>query len=307
MSYTLKLSQDHEDRRLDRTLRSLWKWVTLGEIMKSIRKGEVRVNGTRVRDGGEHVHAGDELCVPWPLKEDGRVIPHRSSWGKIQVIHQGKNVLILNKPAGLLVQPDEPNGDSVISRVWGMLGTKTPAAVHRLDRNTTGVLAVALHGDALRSLEALFKARRVRKFYLAVCAGVFPPEVVIDAPLLKDADNNMVTVSDEGQAAKTMCTKLADNGRFSLVRLELLTGRTHQARVHTAHIKHPIIGDRKYGDFRINHKLKNVTRPLLHAYELVFPKDVDDSLSEIAGQTFRAELPDDMRGFIEAGGLRYEQ
>ena len=307
MSYTLKLSQDHDGRRLDRTIRSLWKWVTLGEIMKSIRKGEVRVNGSRVREGGEHVHAGDELCVPWPLKEDGRVIPHRSSWGKIQVIHQGKNVLILNKPAGILVQPDEPNGDSVISRVWGMLGTKTPAAVHRLDRNTTGVLAVALHGDSLRALEALFKARRVRKFYLAVCAGVFPPEVVIDAPLLKDADNNMVTVSDEGQAAKTACTRLANNDKFSLVRLELLTGRTHQARVHTAHIKHPILGDRKYGDFRINHNMRNITRPLLHAYELQFPEDVDDSLSEIAGKTFRAEIPDDMRAFIESGGLHYEQ
>ena len=299
MSYTLKLSQDHEGRRLDRTIRSLWKWVTLGEIMKSIRKGEVRVNGIRVRDGGEHVHAGDELCVRWPLKEDGRVIPHRSSWGKIQVIHQGKNVLILNKPAGILVQPDEPNGDSVISRVWGML--------HRLDRNTTGVLAVALHGDALRALEALFKARRVRKFYLAVCAGVFPPEIVIDAPLLKDADNNMVTVSEDGQAAKTACTRLANNGKFSLVRLELLTGRTHQARVHTAHIKHPILGDRKYGDFRINHNMRNITRPLLHAYELQFPEDVEDSLSEIAGKTFRAEIPDDMRAFIESGGLHYEQ
>ena len=188
-----------------------------------------------------------------------------------------------------------------------MLGTKTPAAVHRLDRNTTGVLAVALHGDALRALEALFKARRVRKFYLAVCAGVFPPEVVIDAPLLKDADNNMVSVSDEGQAAKTACTRLANNGKFSLVRLELLTGRTHQARVHTAHIKHPILGDRKYGDFRINHSMKNITRPLLHAYELQFPEDVDDSLSEIAGKTFRAEIPDDMRAFIESGGLHYEQ
>ena len=306
MSYTLKLSQDHEGRRLDRTIRSLWKWVTLGEIMKSIRKGEVRVNGIRVRDGGEHVHAGDELCVRWPLKEDGRVIPHRSSWGKIQVIHQGKNVLILNKPAGILVQPDEPNGDSVISRVWGMLGTRTPAAVHRLDRNTTGVLAVALHGDALRALEALFKARRVRKFYLAVCAGVFPPEVVIDAPLLKDADNNMVSVSDEGQAAKTACTRLANNGKFSLVRLELLTGRTHQARVHMAHIKHPILGDRKYGDFRINRSMKAVTRPLLHAYELEFPEGLHSSLAEVEGKTFRAEIPDDMRAFIEARRLEDE-
>ena len=307
MSYTLTLSQDHDGRRLDRTIRSLWKWVTLGEIMKSIRKGEVRVNGTRIRDGGEHVHTGDQLCVPWPLKEDEnfkRV--HNASLGKIKIIHQGNNVLILNKPSGILVQPDEPNGDSVISRVWSVFGTKTPAAVHRLDRNTTGVLAVALHGDALRALEALFKARRVRKFYLALCVGVVPKEITIDAPLLKDAENNLVSVSDDGQPAKTLCTCLANDGKFSLVRLELLTGRTHQARVHMAHIKHPILGDRKYGDFRINRSMKSISRPMLHAYELEFPEDVDDSLREIAGKTFRAEIPDDMKEFIQARGLDYE-
>ncbi|MBQ7155968.1 MAG: RluA family pseudouridine synthase [Synergistaceae bacterium] len=305
MSYTLKLSQDHDDRRLDRTIRSLWKWVTLGEIMKAIRKGEVRINGTRVRECGAHVHAGDELCVPWPLKDDGRVTPH-SSWGKIKVIHQGKNVLILNKPSGILVQPDEAGGDSIISRVWGVLGTKTPAAVHRLDRNTTGVLAVALHGDALRALEALFKARTVRKFYMAVVVGTVPPEITIDAPLLKDSENNKVTVSEAGQPAKTLCTRLSSDGKFSLVRLELLTGRTHQARVHMAHIKHPILGDRKYGDFRVNRAMKEINRPLLHAYELEFPDDLHSSLTEIAGKTFRAELPDDMKEFIGARRLHYE-
>ena len=305
MSYTLTLSQDHDGRRLDRTIRSLWKWVTLGEIMKSIRKGEVRVNGIRIRDGGEHVKVGDELCVPWPLKDDGRVIPH-SSWGKIRVIHQGQNVLILNKPAGILVQPDEAGGDSVISRVWGVLGTKTPAVVHRLDRNTTGVLAVALHGDSLRALEELFKARRVRKFYLAVAAGVVPPEVMIDAPLLKDSENNKVAVSDEGLTAKTMCTRLATDGKFSLVRLELLTGRTHQARVHMAHIKHPILGDRKYGDFKVNRTVKEASRPFLHAYELEFPEDLHSSLAEIAGRKFRAELPGDMREFTDNRRLHYE-
>ena len=307
MSYTLKLSQDHEDRRLDRTIRSLWKWVTLGEIMKSIRKGEVRVNGVRIRDGGVHVHTGDELCVPWPLKDDGKLshVPH-TSWGKIRVIFQGKNVLIVNKPSGMLVQPNEAGGDSVISRVWGVMGTTTPAAVHRLDRNTTGVLAAALHGDALRALEALFKARQVRKFYLALCVGKVPQEIVIDAPLLKDAGNNLVSVSDSGQPAKTLCTCLATDGRFSLVKLELLTGRTHQARVHMAHIKHPILGDRKYGDFRVNRDMKNITRPMLHAYELEFPEDIDASLHEIAGKTFRADIPDDMRAFIAARGLVYE-
>ena len=303
MSYTLRLSQDHDGRRLDRTIRSLWKWVTLGEIMKSIRKGEVRVNGVRVRDGGEHVHTGDELCVPWPLQEDGRVIPH-TSWGKIRVIFHGSNVLIVNKPSGMLVQPDEPAGDSIISRVWGVLGTKTPAPVHRLDRNTTGVLAVALHGDALRALEALFKSRRVRKYYIAVCVGIVPKEIVIDAPLLKDSEKNIVSVSEDGQPAKTLCTCLSSDGKFSLVRLELLTGRTHQARVHMAHINHAILGDRKYGDFAVNRNMKAVNRPMLHAYELAFPEDVDASLSEIAGKTFRADIPDDMKAFIETRRLK---
>ena len=206
----------------------------------------------------------------------------------------------------MLVQPNEAGGDSVISRVWGVLGSNTPAAVHRLDRNTTGVLAVALHGNALRAMEALFKARQVRKFYMALCVGKVPQEIEIDAPLLKDAENNLVSVSEAGQPAKTLCTCLATDGKFSLVRLELLTGRTHQARVHMAHIKHPILGDRKYGDFHVNRNMKTITRPMLHAYELTFPENVDEALSEIAGKTFRADIPSDMKNFIDARRLNYE-
>ena len=306
MSYTIKISQDDDDRRLDRTLRSIFKWVTLGEIMRAIRKGEVRVNLKRVREPGVHLSAGDELTVIWPLKPEEKVVKHSASWGKIKVIFHGKYILILNKPSGMLVQPDEPNGDSIISRVWAMLGTKTPAAVHRLDRNTTGVLAVALHGDALRAMEELFKSRRVRKFYRAVVVGKVPEEITIEAPLLKDAENNIVKVSDEGLTAITKCKRLATDGEFSLVELELLTGRTHQARVHMSHIKHPIIGDRKYGDFRVNKLMKNITRPFLHAYELDFPENLHDSLSEIDGKKFTAPLPDDMKNFIEARRLMNE-
>lgn len=295
MSFTLTVTQDDDGRRLDRALRSAFKSVTLGEIMKAIRKGAIRINGVRVRDGATHISAGDELIVPWAKGET--VIPTRTSWGKISVIFQGNNVLILNKPAGILVQPDEPNGDSIITRVWGVLGTRTPAAVHRLDRNTTGVLAVALHGDSLRALEELFKARRVRKIYMAVVAGKMTDEVTVDAPLLKDAENNTVKVSADGMRAVTRITCIDSDGEYSLVRIELLTGRTHQARVHTAHIGHPIIGDRKYGNFNANRMMKTVTRPLLHAYELSFPEDIHESLSEIAGKNFTAPIPDDMRDF----------
>ena len=312
MSYTFKISQDDNGRRLDRILRCLFKHVTLGEIMKSIRKGEVRVNSQRVREPGTKIFAGDELAVKWSLenenndvKNEQKIFTH-NSWGKIKILFQGENVLILNKPSGILVQPDEAGGDSVISRVWGVTGSKTPAAVHRLDRNTTGVLAVALHGEALRALEELFKNRSVRKFYLALVAGRAPENITIDAPLLKDSEKNLVSVSDEGLTAVTKCTRLAvdEKGEFSLVKLELLTGRTHQARVHMAHIKNPILGDRKYGDFKINRALKKITRPLLHAYELKFPKNLCPALSEIDGKNFSAPLPDDMKEFLESRGMK---
>lgn len=302
VSYSLRISRDDDGRRLDRILRGTFKSVTLGEIMKAIRKGSVRVNGVRAKDGAFHVSEGDELTVPWQKGEV--IIPKRTGWGKISVIFHGENVLVLNKPANILVQPDEPNGDSIITRVWGVLGTRTPAAVHRLDRNTTGVLAVALHGDSLRALEELFKARRVRKIYLAVVSGKLPDEITVDAPLLKDSVNNTVKVSADGMKAVTKITCLDSDGEYSLARIELLTGRTHQARVHSAHIGHPIIGDRKYGDFSANRTAKSVSRPLLHAYELGFPDDVDESLAEIAGKNFTAELPSDMKEFIDSRGLK---
>ena len=314
MSYSVKISQDDNDRRLDRILRGFFKHVTLGEIMKSIRKGEIRVNSQRVREPGTKIFAGDELIVPWALKDENddeanekKIFAH-NSWGKIKILFQGENVLILNKPAGILVQPDEAGGDSVISRVWGVTGSKSPAAVHRLDRNTTGVLAVALHGEALRALEELFKNRSVRKFYLAIVTGRAPEEIIINAPLLKDSENNLVSVSEKGLNAVTKCERLAvdKSGKFSLVKLELLTGRTHQARVHMAHIKHPVLGDRKYGDFKINKSLKQIPRPLLHAYELEFPEKLSPALKEIEGKIFRAPLPDDMKEFLKLQGINYE-
>ena len=306
MSYSFKITQDDNDRRLDRTLRSIFKWVTLGEIMKSIRKGEVRINSKKIHEPGVHIYEGDELTVKWPLKNENidERLTKFTSLGKIKIIYQGQNVLILNKPSGILVQPDEAGGDSVISRVWGFMKSKTPAAVHRLDRNTTGVLAVALHGDSLRELEKLFKERKIRKIYRAIVTGRVndSDEIIIDAPLLKDAENNIVKVSDDGLTAitKCKCLKISKDGKFSFVEIELLTGRTHQARVHMSHIKHPILGDKKYGDFKVNKLMKNITRPLLHAYELDFPDNLNEALNEIAGKKFFAEIPDDMKNFLES-------
>ncbi len=302
MNFTV--TQDDNGRRLDRVLRTTFKAVTLGEIMKAIRKGAIRINGTRTKDGASHISTGDIIAAPW--EKDAPITPKYSGLGKIGIIFQGENVIIINKPANILVQPDEPNGDSVITRIKGYIGSNIPAAVHRLDRNTTGALVIALHGEALRALEAMFKARNVRKIYLAVVSGKLTENITVDAPILKDAENNTVKISADGLRAVTVITPIASDGEITLVRAELLTGRTHQARIHLAHIGHPIIGDRKYGDFRINRNI-HVSRPLLHASRLIFPEDVDGSLSEIAGKTFTAIIPEDITQFIHSRGISYHE
>ena len=292
MSFSLRLSQDHDGRRLDRTLRSVWPELPLSAIMRAIRKGEVRLDSTRAREPGARVRGGQELWVPWEAPGERPAVPRR---GTVPILWRGGCALVVNKPA---------DGDSVVTRVWSMLGAAeggspgfAPTAVHRLDRNTTGVLIVALRGDALRALEDAFRERLAGKRYLAIVVGRPSRELEeIDAPLLKDSEANVVRVSPEGKSARTRCRCLASDGGLSLVELELLTGRTHQARVHLAHVGCPILGDRKYGDFEANRLWRAAARrPLLHALELSFPDGLSPVLRELAGRSFRAPVPKDMR------------
>ncbi len=310
MSYALKISREDDDRRLDRFLRSQFKNVALSEIMRAIRKGAIRVNSSRVRDPGVHVFDGDELLVPWALDSRDEVAAFTakkfSDLGNVGIIYKSENVLILNKPAGILVQPDVAGGDSIVTRAVSVFGRAF--AVHRLDRNTTGAIAVALHGDSSRALIELFRERSVKKYYAAIVAGEIKNrhEFEINAPLKKDSENNIVKVDlTDGLPAITLCRKLTGDSQYSLVMLELVTGRTHQARVHMSHVSHPIIGDRKYGLFNAKTD-KKIKRPLLHAYEISFPDDLPPSIAELEGKIFRAALPVDMQEFIKLRGWDIE-
>ena len=321
MSCKVIVTQDHEGRRLDRTVRSIWPALPLSAIMRALRKGEVRLDAARVREAGTRLRAGQELYVPWEepgTNTRGALRPR----GVVPVLWKGENAAVLDKPADLLVQPDVKEGDSVITRVWGMFGTGglgfAPTAVHRLDRNTSGALIVALSGEALRELERLFKERLVMKRYLAVVTGRLPQKGTIDVPLLKDEVNNIVRAGG-GKTALSRYERLDAlpggavvdgesflqggpfaKGELSLASIELLTGRTHQARVHMAYIGHPVLGDRKYGDIEANRRWREkVKRPLLHSFELGFPPDVPAALRELAGKIFRAPLPDDIAGFYK--------
>ncbi|MDR1481262.1 MAG: RluA family pseudouridine synthase [Synergistaceae bacterium] len=280
------VTPDQDGRRLDRVLRGLYRGVSLGYIMAAIRRGNVRVNGAK-SGGDARLAAGDAVTVPWPAPQAlDRRIGKRSA-GELQTLFKSEDVWILEKPAGLLSQPDWKSDDSVITRVWSRLSwTRTdfrPALVHRLDRGASGAIAAALSGPALRMLSELVREGMIKKIYLAVVSGIPPKAGEIDLPLLKSENGNMVVVDDRGKRSITRYRTIGSDGTNALVEMDLVTGRPHQARVHMASIGHPIIGDAKYGGLPAE-------RLFLHACSLTFP-DVAGLPRNLRNNTITSKTP----------------
>ena len=299
MSKEFYITSDQAGRRIDRLLRNMWPQVPLGALMKAIRTGEVRLDAKKVKPD-TRVDEGQFLQVPWdddmPAERSTKEPLPSLRHERLKTIYKDEYLWIINKPAGLLTQPDTKNGDSLITRVLEELNwTRTdfrPSTVQRLDRNTSGAVIAALTGPSLRYLSELIRERKIKKIYRAVVEGNINESGEIDLPLLKDHAENLVKVDDGGQSALTRYRKISSIKNTSAVEAELVTGRPHQARVHFAAIGHPIIGDRKYGgDARL------AKRPLLHAYSVSFPDD--RGLPEtIRGREFKASLPKDMEEYF---------
>lgn len=300
MGKDLYISSDHDGRRLDRVLRTLWPQVPLGVIMKAIRTGEVRLDAKKTAPD-TRLSEGQYLQVPWddelPRDAQKKACPHQT-FPPLDTLYRDDFVWIVNKPAGLLTQPDEKGGDSLITRAlselkWSRADFR-PATVQRLDRNTSGVVLIALSGKAQRILSEMIRSREIKKIYWAVVAGELPEKGEIDFPLLKDPETNKVTVDAGGQEALTRYGRLGSGRGWSTAELELVTGRPHQARAHMAAIGHPILGDTKYGGDG-----KAAKRPLLHARSVEFPEraELPDA---IRGAKIAAPLPRDMEGYKNA-------
>lgn len=167
------------------------------------------------------------------------------------------------------------------------------------------MLLVALSGVSLRILQDAFRERKIRKTYLAVTAGLPENQGEIRAPLLKDAESNNVRVDPRGKEAVTRYRLLAGGGDISLVEIDLVTGRSHQARVHMASIGCPIIGDIRYGNEEINGRWrkKRIRRPLLHSFRVAF-SGLDGELEDLSGLTITAPPADDMMGLMSERGWR---
>ena len=265
---TLEIAPEDGDQRLDRWFRRHYPDLGHGRLEKLLRTGQIRVNGKRAR-AGTRLEAGDRVRVP-PLPDPGESREGREGRARrpattpddadaemvrAAVIYRDDAMIALNKPPGLPVQ----GGSRVGRHLDGMLAAlrfdaaEPPRLVHRLDRDTGGVLLLARHAAAARELTALFRTRRLRKLYWALVTGVpKPAQGRIDAPLAKretGAGERMVAAADGGQRAVTDYAVVETAGR-KLAWLALMprTGRTHQLRAHTASVfGHPIVGDGKYG------------------------------------------------------------
>ena len=261
---TREIAPDDADQRLDRWFRRHYPALGHGRLEKLLRTGQIRVNGKRAR-AGTRLDSGDRVRVP-PLPDPGAERAPRpapppddadAEMVRAAVIHRDDDLIALAKPPGLPVQ----GGSRVGRHLDGMLAAlrfeaaEAPRLVHRLDRDTSGILLLARHAAAARALTALFRTRRLQKLYWALVVGVpRPAQGRIDAPLAKrqagaGAGERVVATAEGGQRAVTDYALVEAAGRrLSWLALMPRTGRTHQLRAHTASVfGHPIVGDGKYG------------------------------------------------------------
>ncbi len=273
-----QIGEDSGGQRIDNYLVKLLKGVPKSHIYRILRSGEVRVNGGRAK-ADYRVKTGDELRIP-PVRvavRASRAKPPVSVALERAVLFEDEYLLALDKPAGLAVHGGSGVNFGVIEQLRG----QRPQAhflelVHRLDRDTSGVLLLAKKRSALTALHAELRAGQVRKYYLVLVKGIWRNKkqavhLNLHKYLLASGERR-VAVKDDGQESHTVFELQRAWQDYSLLRAELKTGRTHQIRVHLAHLGFPIAGDAKYGDFELNKKLARggFKRMFLHAASVGF-------------------------------------
>ena len=299
----LRVGPEEAGQRIDNYLLRQLKGVPKSRVYRLLRKGEVRVNRGRIKPE-YRVQAGDEVRIP-PVRQAERdtTIPAAGLVSRIEaaILYEDERLLVLDKPAGVAVH----GGSGIRHGVIEALRAARPNApmlelVHRLDRDTSGCLIIAKKRSALRNLHELLREGSMDKRYLALVRGDWPGgSRTVTAALQKNqlkGGERIVTVDAEGKAARSVFRPLTRYGRASLLEVKLDTGRTHQIRVHGAHIGHPLAGDDKYGDPDFNRAVRELglRRLFLHAVELRFREP--DRTEEVH---VSAPLPDELRAALD--------
>ena len=308
------VNDNESGQTLEKYVKKVLKNAPLSFIYKLFRKKDIKVNGhwekeKYIVNSGEEVsiYVSDEQLEEFKKKYDFTPNNTIESW----ILYEDNNVLFINKPRGVLVQKDENYNEKPLDQLvieylmykgeydpQNDLAFK-PGPAHRIDRNTSGIVIFGKNHDALAYLFELFqKHELIGKHYICLVCGDISKEGTVDVPLRKNFDTKKVVVAPLSRGAKTAKTvyhPIERFGDFTLLDITLITGRTHQIRVHMSYIRHHVVGDGKYGDFKINNMIEKeygFKNQFLHASEVHFGQ-LDKPLENLSKKSFKAPLPEE--------------
>ena len=306
----LIVGESESGQRLDTYLAGKLESVSRAQIQRAIENGDVTINDSQSKSS-YRIRAADEIqfeiTPAAPLEAVAEEIP-------LEIVFEDEDVIVINKPAGMVVHPGAGITSGTLANAlvyyFGQIAPPgsglRPGIVHRIDVGTSGLVVVAKTDHALHNLSEQFAERRVKKIYLALVFGnVAGEKGEIDQPIGRDPHNRVkmsVRPAGSGRAASTLFGVRERFVEFTLLDVEIRTGRTHQIRVHLAHLRHPVVGDTGYDggrgksftDSRLRAEISRLGRPFLHARVLGFTHPKSG-----APMSFEAPLPSELDGFLE--------
>lgn len=300
------IGSNEAGQRVDKFLRKWLQDVPLSAIYRNIRKGDVKVNGKKVKEKYSLVE-GDVVELR-ELKSEGKKDKFIRIENNLKILYEDEDILLIEKWPGVLVHSERKNGeatltDLVLSYLYDKGDYKpeeeitfAPAPCNRLDRNTSGIVVFGKTYEGLKGMNEMMRDRKIEKYYQALVQGRIK-DGTYEAYISKTQDSNLSTVhktEQRGFKKIAMSVKTIEScGTFSLVELELLTGRSHQLRAHLSYLGNPIVGDTKYGNKKLNSFFVNkygLDYQFLYAYKIIF-RDCPEKFAYLENKTIAVALP----------------